>query len=159
MAAEIDLCLHLVRTDHGAERAAKIARRLVVPPHRDGGQAQYVDRPLPPSPDTSLEPTRAWALDRLDRPLTVADLAGHALVSERTFLRRFRAEAGTTPLRWLHDQRVAHARRLLETTDLPVEDVAARCGFGTAVSLRDHFRRTTRTTPTAYRRAFRAAAV
>lgn len=157
VAAGIDLCLHLVRADHGAERANKIARRLVVPPHRDGGQAQYVDRPLPSAPDASLEDTRAWALERLDQPLTVADLARHALLSERTLLRRFRAETGTTPLRWLHDQRVAHARRLLERTDLPVEDVAARCGFGTAVSLRDHFRRATRTTPTAYRRAFRAA--
>jgi transcriptional regulator GlxA family with amidase domain len=114
-----------------------------------------VDRPLPPDDGRSLEPTRLWALERLEQPLTVRAMAHHALVSERSFLRRFRAETGTSPLRWLHGQRVAQARRLLEETDLPVEDVATRCGFGTAASLRDHFRRATRTSPTAYRRAFR----
>ena len=154
VAAGIDLCLHIVRLDHGAAVANAVARRMVVPPHRSGGQAQFVERPLPDARSSSLEPTRAWALERLDRPLAVADLARHAYVSERSFLRRFRAETGTTPLRWLHAQRVAEARRLLEATDLPVEDVAARCGFGTAASLRDHFKRATMTTPTAYRRAF-----
>ena len=155
VAAGIDLCLHIVRLDHGAAVANAVARRMVVPPHRAGGQAQFVDRPLPDTPSSSLEATRAWALARLDRPLTVAELARHAFVSERSFLRRFRAETGTTPLRWLHAQRVAEARRLLEQTDLPVEEVASRCGFGSAVSLRDHFARATKTTPTAYRRAFR----
>lgn len=157
VAAGIDLCLHLVRRDHGAEHANAIARRIVVAPHRDGGQAQFVDRPLPPSEDTSLAATRAYALDHLDEPLTNARLARHALMSERSFLRRFRAETGTSPLRWLVAQRVAEARRLLEQTDLPVEDVATRCGFGTAVSLRQHFARATQATPTAYRRAFRGS--
>lgn len=155
VAAGIDLCLHLMRLDQGAEHANRVARRIVVAPHRAGGQAQFVDRPLPADDGRSLEPTRAWALDRFDEPLTVAQLARHAHVSERSFLRRFHAETGTSPLRWLHGRRVAHARRLLEETDLPVEAVATRCGFGTATSLRQHFRRATRTTPTAYRRAFR----
>ena len=155
VAAGIDLCLHIVRRDHGADVANAVARRMVVAPHRGGGQAQFVDRPLPAAGDDSLEATRAWALERLDEPLTVAALARHALMSERSFLRRFRAEAGTSPVRWLLDQRVAHARRLLEATDLPVEDVAARCGLGTAANLRRHFARATRTTPSAYRRAFR----
>jgi AraC family transcriptional activator FtrA len=155
VAAGIDLCLHLVRRDHGAEAANAVARRIVVAPHRDGGQAQFVDRPLPSTPGAGLEATRAWALEHLGEPITVADLARHALMSERTFLRRFRAETGTTPLRWLIGRRVAEARRLLEATDLPVEEIAVRCGFGSAVSLRDHFRRATRSTPMAYRRAFR----
>ena len=156
VAAGIDLCLHLVRRDCGAEHATAVARRIVVAPHRDGGQAQFVDRPLPASPDTSLAATRAYALAHIDEPLTTARMARHALMSERSFLRHFHAETGTSPLRWLHAQRVAEARRLLEQTDLPIEDVAQRCGFGTAVSLRQHFRRVTHATPTAYRRTFRA---
>ncbi len=155
VAAGIDLCLHLVRRDHGAEVANAVARRIVVAPHRSGGQAQFVDRPLPATADTGLEATRAWALERLAEPLTVAQLARHALISERTFARRFRAETGTSPVRWLIDQRVAHARRLLEATDLGVDEVAAQSGFGTAAGLREHFGRALRTTPTAYRRAFR----
>src|SRR3954453_3006777 len=148
VAAGIDLCLHLVRRDHGAEGAGKGARRIVVAPHRDGGQAQFVDRPLPDATDASLASTRAWAVEHLDRPLDVATLARHAAVSERTFARRFRAETGTTPLQWLLRQRVLETQRLLEGTDLPVEDVAARCGFGTAASLREHFRRANGTSPT-----------
>jgi transcriptional regulator GlxA family with amidase domain len=155
VAAGIDLCLHLVRGDHGAHVANAVARRIVVAPHRSGGQAQFVDRPFPSSEEAGLEATRAWALERLASPLTVASMARHAMMSERSFLRRFRAETGTTPMRWLIDQRVAHARRLLEATDLPVETVAAECGFGSAVGLREHFGRAVRTTPTAYRRAFR----
>jgi transcriptional regulator GlxA family with amidase domain len=155
VAAGIDLCLHIMRLDHGAEAANAVARRMVVPPHRDGGQAQFVDRPLPDADVGGLEATRAWALERLADPLTVRAMARHAFVSERTFLRRFHAETGTSPLRWLHAQRVAEARRLLEATDLPIEDVAGRCGLGTAANLRRHFHRATRTTPTAYRRAFR----
>jgi transcriptional regulator GlxA family with amidase domain len=154
VAAGIDLCLHLVRRDLGAEAANAAARRVVVAPHRDGGQAQFIHRPLPERPETSLEPTRAWALDRLHEPLTVEALARHAGYAPRTFARRFREETGTTPLQWLLSRRVDHARRLLETTDLPVEHVASRAGFGTAVNLREHFRRHVATTPTAYRAAF-----
>jgi transcriptional regulator GlxA family with amidase domain len=157
VAAGIDLCLHLVRRDHGAEVANAVARRIVVAPHRDGGQAQFVEAPLPPAGDRGLEATRAWAAQRLREPLTVAALARHAACSERTFARRFRAETGTTPLQWLLGQRVLHARRLLEATDLPVEHVADEAGFGTAASLRSHFRRATSTTPLAYRRAFRGS--
>jgi transcriptional regulator GlxA family with amidase domain len=158
VAAGIDLCLHLVRRDHGVEAANAIARRIVVAPHRDGGQAQFVEAPLP-SPDArGLAPTRAWALTRLHEPLTVAAMARHAGFGERTFARRFRAETATTPLQWLLRQRVLHARRLLEATDLPVEDVAGQAGFGTATSLRSHFRRATATTPLAYRRTFRGSA-
>jgi transcriptional regulator GlxA family with amidase domain len=157
VAAGIDLCLHIVRGDHGAEVAARVARRIVVAPHRAGGQAQFVERPLPAAGDAGLAATRAWALERLDAPLDVAALARHAAVSERTFARRFRAETGTTPLQWLLAQRVREAERLLEQTDLPVEHVAARCGFGTAASLREHFARVNATTPTGYRRAFRGS--
>src|SRR3954468_7380592 len=157
VAAGIDLCLHLVRRDHGAEVAARVARRIVVGPHRAGGQAQFIERPLPAEGDGSREATRAWALERLDEPLDVRAMARHACVSERTFARRFRAETGTTPLQWMLVQRVLEARRLLEGTDLPVEVVADRAGFGSAASLRDHFARATATTPTAYRRAFRGS--
>src|SRR4051812_29553950 len=153
VAAGIDLCLHIVRCDHGAEVAAKVARRIVVAPHRDGGQAQFLERPLPTAGEAGLQATRDWALGHLDPPLDVAALAGHAGVSERTFARRFRAETGTTPLQWLLGRRVHEAQRLLEGTDAPVEEVAARCGFGTATSLRKHFARATATTPTGYRRA------
>ena len=128
---------------------------MVASPHRAGGQAQFIERPLPAAvADGSLEPVRRWALERLDEPLDVATLADRAGVSPRTFARRFVAETGTTPLKWLHTQRVLEARRLLEHTNLPIEHVAAKSGFGSAPSLREHFRRATATTPTAYRRAF-----
>lgn len=154
VAAGIDLCLHLLRKDHGAAAANAAARQTVVAPHRPGGQAQFIERAVPPTDDGGLEGTRAYALERLDRPLTVEQLARHAHTSERTFNRRFRRETGTTPLKWLHAQRIDRARHLLETTDLPVEAVAHRCGFGSAAILRQHFRRVTATTPTAYRRTF-----
>jgi AraC family transcriptional activator FtrA len=154
VAAGIDLCLHLLRRDHGVAAANAAARQTVVAPHRSGGQAQFIERAVPESDDGGLEATRAWALQRLDEPLTVTQLARHACCSERTFARRFRAETGTTPLRWLHAQRVDHARRLLEGSELPVEAIARRCGFGSAAILRQHFRRATATTPTAYRRTF-----
>jgi transcriptional regulator GlxA family with amidase domain len=154
VAAGIDLCLHLLRRDHGVEAANAAARQTVVAPHRGGGQAQFIQRAVPPTDDGSLEATRAYALRQLHEPLTVAQLARHACTSERTFNRRFRAETGTTPLRWLHGQRVDHARRLLEQSDLPFEIVAQRSGFGSAAILRQHFRRATDTTPTAYRRTF-----
>ena len=154
VAAGIDLCLHVVARDHGAERANAIGRRMIMAPHRGGGQAQFVERPLPPD-SGGLAATRAWMLEHLDRPLTVAEMARHAMASERSFARHFRAETGTSPLRWLHEQRVLHARRLLEESDLPVEDVAVRSGFGTATTLREHFARALHSTPTGYRRAFR----
>ncbi len=153
LSAGIDLSLHAIRRDFGAAAGERVARHMVAPPHRDGGQAQFFEPELP-SPGGSLEPTRRWAAERLAEPLDVAALARHAGVSPRTFARRFRAETGTTPLRWLLSRRVLEARRLLEATDLPVEEVAWRAGFGTAASLRDHFRRATATTPTAYRRSF-----
>lgn len=154
VAAGIDLCLHLLRREHGAEAASAAARQTVVPPHRSGGQAQFIERPVPLHDGGSLEATRAWAHQRLERTLTVAELARHACVSERTFARRFRAETGTTPLRWLLERRIDRARELLEATDLPIEVVAQRCGFGSGAALRQHFRRQTASTPTTYRRTF-----
>ncbi len=156
LSAGIDLAMHVVRRDFGAAAGERVARRMVAAPHREGGQAQFIKRPAAELAG-SLEPTRRWAAEHLAEPLDVAAMARHAAVSPRTFARRFRAETGTTPLRWLHAQRVLEARRLLEESDLPVEDVAWRCGFGTAASLREHFRRATATTPTAYRRSFRPA--
>jgi transcriptional regulator GlxA family with amidase domain len=153
VAAGIDLCLHMVRSDHGAGAANAVARRIVVAAHRDGGQAQFVERPMPKD-GGGLAPTRAWMEEHLDRQLTVQDMARHAACSPRSFARRFRAETGTTPLQWLIGRRVAEAQRLLESTDLPVEHVAARAGFGTAAVLRQHFSRALATSPSAYRRAF-----
>ena len=155
-AAGIDLCLHIVRLDYGAEIANKVARRMVVAPHRDGGQAQYVDAPVPAEPSgDGLSATLVWAVEHLAEPLIIAELARRASMSERTFLRRFRAATGTTPLGWLLDQRLLLARRLLETTDAPVERVATLSGFGSAANLRLHVARRLSTTPLAYRRSFR----
>jgi transcriptional regulator GlxA family with amidase domain len=156
LSAGIDLGLHIVRKDFGAAAGERVARRMVAAPHREGGQAQFIKRPTPGEPG-SLEATRRWAAERLAEPLDVAAMARHAGVSTRTFARRFREETGTTPLRWLLAQRVLEARRLLEESDLSIEAVAWHAGFGTAASLRDHFRRATATTPTAYRRSFRPA--
>jgi transcriptional regulator GlxA family with amidase domain len=156
VAAGLDLCLHIVRTDHGAEVANGLARRIVVPPHRDGGQAQYVERPVPALESGSLDATRAWALEHLGEDLTIRAMARHACVSERTFARRFVAETGQTPLQWLLHQRVLLARQLLETTPATVDEIARRCGLGTPANLRAHFRRQVATTPTAYRNAFLA---
>lgn len=159
LSAGIDLCLHLIREDCGAAVGEQVARHMVAAPHREGGQAQFIERPDPAAASLgSLEGTRRWAAERLSEPLDVAAMSRHAGVSPRTFARRFRGETGTTPLQWLLARRVQEARRLLEETDLPVEAVAWRAGFGTAASLRDHFRRITATTPTAYRRSFRLAA-
>jgi transcriptional regulator GlxA family with amidase domain len=154
VAAGIDLCLHIVRRDFGQRAANAIARRIVVAPQREGGQAQFLEQPVPRDPGGSLERTRVWALEHLAEPLTVAELAHHAGYSERTFARRFRAETGTTPLQWLIAQRTLKARALLEAGDLPIEAIARRCGFGSAPSLRQHFRRAVRSTPTAYRAAW-----
>lgn len=157
LSAGIDLSLHVVRRDFGVAGGERVARHMVAPPHREGGQAQFF-KPPPPGAGGSLESTRRWIDERLERPLGVEEMARHAGVSPRTFARRFRAETGTTPLQWLLGRRVLEARRLLEESDMPVEAVAWRCGFGTAASLRDHFRRATATTPTAYRRSFRIIA-
>jgi transcriptional regulator GlxA family with amidase domain len=155
VAAGIDLCLHLVRQDYGAETANAIARGMVVAPHRSGGQTQFAQAPVPAVDDGSLERTRRWMLAHLAEPLTIDKLARHASVSSRTFSRRFVAETGTTPLQWVLTQRVLLARRLLETTDEPVARVAALAGFGDALNLRNHFGRATGTSPLAYRRTFR----
>jgi transcriptional regulator GlxA family with amidase domain len=153
VAAGIDLCLHLVRIDHGEEAANRIARRMVVAPHRSGGQAQFIERPIPVA-GTGLAATCEWALQRMGEPLTVADLAVHAGWAPRTFARRFVAETGMTPLRWLTAQRLLHARQLLEGTDLAVDEVARRSGLGTAANLRLHLARDAATTPTGYRRSY-----
>jgi AraC family transcriptional activator FtrA len=155
VTAGLDLCLHVVRRDHGAALANRVARRLVAPAHRAGGQAQYAEAPVEASTSGALWATRAWVLERLAEPLTVEAMARHANTSVRHFARRFRAETGTTPLRWLTLQRVLLARRLLETTDLSVQQIAARAGFGSPLSLRQHFERETMVTPVAYRRTFR----
>ncbi|GAA2329402.1 GlxA family transcriptional regulator [Dactylosporangium salmoneum] len=155
VGAGIDLCLHVVRTDFGSEVANRAARRSVVPPWREGGQAQYIERPLPRTADVTLAGTRAWAQERLDAPLSLQDLAEHARMSVRTFTRRFREETGVSPARWLLQRRVDHARALLESTDLPVEVVARRAGLGTAAGLRQHMQSTIGVAPSAYRRTFR----
>ncbi len=153
LAAGIDMCLHVVRLDHGAELAAGIARHMVVPPYREGGQAQFVTRPLPVA-GPSLAETCAWMVAHLAEPLTVDDMSAHAGWAPRTFARRFSAETGTTPARWLAAQRLDHARRLLETTDLSVDQVAERSGLGTGANLRLHLARRLGVTPTAYRRTY-----
>ncbi len=153
-AAGIDLCLHLVRLDHGAEIANQVARRLVVPPHRDGGQAQFIARPMPRHPGRGLARALDWALAHLDRPLAVDEMARAAALSPRTFVRRFHAETGTTPHRWLNRQRILAAQHRLETTRESIEEVASAVGFGTAQTLRLHFRRLMRTSPNAYRSRF-----
>jgi transcriptional regulator GlxA family with amidase domain len=158
VGAGIDLCLHVVRRDHGSEVANRAARRSVVPPWRDGGQAQYIERPLPARTDTTTAATRAWALDRIADPLTLRAMAAHSRMSVRTFTRRFRAETGLSPAQWLLRQRVDHARLLLETTDLGVDHVARQAGLGTATSLRQHLQAAIGVPPTAYRRTFRARA-
>lgn len=156
-AAGIDLCLHLVRQTYGPEVANAIARRMVVPPHRDGGQAQYVRTPVSVRPAQTLAPLLDWAIERLHEDLPVTRLAKQASMSPRTFARRFQDETGTSPHTWLLQQRVRLAERLLETTDAPVEEIAGRCGFGSATMLRHHFTRLRGTTPTAFRRTFACA--
>ena len=154
-AAGIDLLLHIVRRDHGSEVAARVARRSVVAPWREGGQSQFIERPVPEPGDVGTAATRAWALQRLGEPLTLADLAAHAQMSVRTFTRRFREETGSSASRWLVQQRVALARQLLESTDVPVERVAVEAGFGTTASMRQHLHAAIGVAPLAYRRTFR----
>ena len=152
-AAGIDLCLHVVRRDYGADVANRVARRLVVPPHREGGQAQYIAEPLRVEAQ-GLAPLLDWTLRRLDKPLSVTDLATRAKMSERTFARRFVEETGTTPHRWLTQQRLIAAQRRLETTRDSIDEVAQAVGFETAGALRHHFRLAFGTTPMSYRRRF-----
>lgn len=155
----LDLCVHLIRRDLGADAAATLAKRLVMPPAREGGQAQYVEAPLPVRPDRGdIASTIDWAMSRLDHPISVADLATRARMSPRSFHRAFAAATGATPGRWLLVQRVRHAQRLLETSDLSVERVARRSGLGTAANLRRRMRAELGTGPDAYRRTFRVSA-
>ncbi|WP_242111302.1 GlxA family transcriptional regulator [Luteimonas aquatica] len=156
-AAALDCCLHLMRRDHGADVANRIARSLVVAPHRRGNQAQYIDQPLPASPgDERLDATLAWALAHLDQPHDLDSLAARALMSRRTFTRRFRQATGTTVGQWLSGQRLTRAQRLLETSRLPLEEIAAQAGFGSAATLRQRFAAALKTSPSVYRREFRA---
>jgi AraC family transcriptional regulator, transcriptional activator FtrA len=158
-AAGIDLMLHLVRQDFGTEIATQLARQLVVPPQRDGGQAQYIETPMPRLTNANLfAETIDWLQAHLAEPVTVEDLASRSAMSPRSFARQFVASTGTTPYRWLLQQRVQHAQRLLEGSDLTVETVAANSGFVTADNLRKHFKRSLHTTPQAYRNLFRARA-
>ncbi|GAA3970355.1 helix-turn-helix domain-containing protein [Actinomadura viridis] len=154
-AAGVDLCLHLVRADHGSALANQVARACVVPPWREGGQTQYIERPVPEPSAATTGPTRAWALERLDAPLPLAHLAAHAGLSVRTFCRRFQEEVGMSPGAWVIRQRVELARHLLETSELTVDQIAARAGFGTGASLRQHFNAALGVPPIAYRRTFR----
>ncbi|MGW0855289.1 GlxA family transcriptional regulator [Streptomyces sp. NPDC002690] len=158
VAAGLDLCLHLVRRDHGTAVANDVARRTVVPPHRDGGQRQFIQRPVPEPRFATTTAARAWALARLDRPIQLRDMAERESMSVRTFTRRFREEAGVSPGQWITQQRVEHARRLLESSGLTVDQIARQSGFGTATSLRQHFQAALGVPPTVYRRTFRATA-
>ncbi|MEU3501544.1 helix-turn-helix domain-containing protein, partial [Streptomyces hundungensis] len=156
-AAGIDLCLHIVRTDHGSEAAGALARRLVVPPRRSGGQERYLDRSLPEEIGSDpLAEVVAWALEHLHEQFDVETLAARAYMSRRTFDRRFRSLTGSAPLQWLITQRVLQAQRLLETSDYSVDEVAGRCGFRSPVALRGHFRRQLGSSPASYRAAYRA---
>lgn len=156
-ASGVDVCLHVVRTDHGSELANAVARRCVVPPFRDGGQAQYIEQPVPEQGAASTASARAWALDHLDESLALADLARHSGMSLRTFARRFNEEVGLSPGRWLIQQRVARARHLLESTDLPVDQIAGEVGFATGASLRQHLHAAIGVSPQTYRRTFQTA--
>lgn len=158
VAAGVDLCLHLVRRDQGTAVANDVARLTVVPPHRDGGQAQYIQRPVPEPQLATTRTARAWALGRLDQPLRLRDMAARESMSVRTFTRRFREEVGISPGQWLTQQRVERARHLLESSDLSVDRIARDAGFGTAQSMRQHLQAALGVTPTAYRRTFRDVA-
>jgi transcriptional regulator GlxA family with amidase domain len=158
-AAGIDACLHLVRRELGSEVTNKIARRMVVPPQRDGGQRQFIDQPIPVRCSERFAPHLDWILANLDKPHTVASLAARAHMSARTFARRFVEETGRTPMQWVTDQRVLYARTLLEETDLDIDRIAERSGFGTATLLRHHFRRIIGVTPSDYRRRFSCGAI
>ncbi|MBA0046078.1 helix-turn-helix domain-containing protein [Mycobacteroides sp. LB1] len=157
LASGIDLCLHIIRQDHGTAVANDVARYCVVPPWREGGQAQFIDRPLPEYTGDSTASARTWALANLTEPLTVQQLADHSRMSVRTFNRRFRGETGLAPGDWVRQQRVECARALLESHDLAVDEVARRSGLGSAANLRHHLRRGFGMSPTHYRRTFRGS--
>lgn len=157
-AAGVDLCLHMIRRDHGAAVANDVARSVVVAPHRPGGQAQYIPRPVPDAEGSATATARAWALDQLHRPLSLRELAAEAAMSTRTFTRRFREEAGVSAQQWLTEQRLYRARELLEHTDRPVDQLATEAGFGTAASLRQHLHAALGVAPSTYRATFRGAA-
>ncbi|MFD7277720.1 GlxA family transcriptional regulator [Streptomyces sp. NPDC059862] len=156
VAAGVDLCLHIVRRDHGTAVANDVARRTVVPPHREGGQAQFIQRPMPEPQLATTTTARVWALGRLHEPIQLRDMADQESMSVRTFTRRFREEVGISPGQWLTQQRVERARHLLETTGLSVDQVARDAGFGTAQSMRQHLQAALGVTPSSYRRTFRA---
>jgi transcriptional regulator GlxA family with amidase domain len=154
-ASGLDLCLHMIRCDYGSAVAAETARHMVVPPQREGGQAQFIRHRDPGDGDGSLEPTMRWVREHIDEVITSDRLADHVGVSERTLYRWFREQTGKSPLQWILQQRLLYAQELLETTDLPIETVAQQTGFGTSMTMRQHFAKHTRTSPAAYRRAFR----
>jgi len=156
-ASGIDVCLHLVRKDHGSELANHVARMCVVPPWRDGGQAQYIERPVPEVTANGTSDARQWALQNLHKQVTLAELAEHSHMSLRTFARRFNEEVGMSPGRWLIQQRIDRAQHLLESTDLPVDDIAGQVGFAGGTSLREHLHAALGVSPLAYRRTFRGA--
>ncbi|MEU1371720.1 helix-turn-helix domain-containing protein [Streptomyces sp. NPDC005803] len=156
-ASGLDVCLHIIRKDHGSEVANQVARMCVTPPWRDGGQAQYIQHPVPESTATGTAGARQWALEHLHEPMTLGDLAEHSRMSLRTFARRFTEEVGMSPGRWLIQQRVDRARHLLETTELPVDEIAGQVGFAGGTSLREHLHAAVGVSPLAYRRTFRGA--
>ncbi|RNL62722.1 helix-turn-helix domain-containing protein [Nocardioides marmoriginsengisoli] len=158
-ASGLDLCLHIIRKDHGSEVANQVARMCVVPPWRDGGQAQYIQHPVPEAGDSGTAGARLWALGNIHEPMTLADLAERSHMSLRTFVRRFTEEVGMSPGRWLIQQRIERARHLLETTDLPVEEIAGWVGFSGGTSLREHLRAAIGVSPFAYRRTFRGTLI
>ena len=155
VASGLDLCIHMIRSDHGAAVANRVARGTIIPPHREGGQAQYIQRPVPSPESSTVSRARAWALQNLDRPLTLDALAAKVSVSKRTFTRQFRAETGLSPMQWITEQRIQRARELLETSDLTIDRIASDAGFGTSVSMRQLFHRAVGVSPQAYRNTFR----
>ncbi len=158
VASGLDLCIHMIRADHGAAVANDVARGTVIPPNREGGQAQYIQRPVPDNSMSVVSRARIWALANLDRPITLDALARACAVSRRTFTRRFREETGISPMQWLLEQRVQRACELLETTDRSVDRIAGDAGFGTGAAMRMHFRQSVGVTPQAYRMTFRGQA-
>ncbi|WP_433189302.1 GlxA family transcriptional regulator [Actinoallomurus sp. CA-150999] len=156
-ASGLDICLHIIRKDHGSEVANQVARMCVVPPWREGGQAQYIQHPVPETTASGTATARQWALENLHEPMTLADLAEHSHMSLRTFVRRFTKEVGMSPGRWLIQQRVDRARHLLETTDLLVDEIAGQVGFAGGTSLREHLHAAIGVSPLVYRRTFRGA--